>query len=296
MTKRQTALVLVVDDSGSMSGLARETETGVRKVIADAQSAVRQEGGDAILTVVRFNTEVMFDWRGARLLDVDPASFSVNPSGYTALLDAVGKAIAATDKWQAEEPNRRVAMTIVTDGADNASKEYKLHDVKSMITQRNAQRTPTGEPVWEIEFLAANLNAVNVGTGMGINPAYAANVVANSVGAKAVWAASSDNNVNVLRGGVKNASQAQYNSVLNASQAQYSSVLDASQAQYSSVLDASQAQYSSVLDASQAQYNSVLDAQQKLQVIHDPSCPSMNPLAQQKQPPIIDADWFEENL
>ena len=249
MTKRQTALVLVVDDSGSMSGLARETETGVRKVITDAQSAVRQEGGDAILTVARFNTEVMFDWRGARLLDVNAADFTVQTTGYTALLDAVGKAIAATDKWQAEEPNRRVAMTIVTDGAENASKEYKLTDIKAMITQRNAQRTPTGEPVWEIEFLAANLDAVGVGTGMGVNAAYTANVSASGAGTKAVWASASNNNINVLRGLSKNDSQ--------------------------------------------AVYNSVFDAQQQSFTLHDPSDPAVGTLV---QPPITDADWFEENL
>ena len=80
------------------------------------------------------------------------------PAGMTALLDAVGRTIDAvgqrlSDTPEAERPGK-VIVAILTDGLENASKDYSRGKVSEMIQhQRDVYK-------WEFIFLAANQDAI----------------------------------------------------------------------------------------------------------------------------------------
>ena len=77
--------------------------------------------------------------------------------GSTALLDAIGKTIhkiATAQKNTAENYRaKKVMFVIITDGEENASREYSARQVKEMI-QRQKERFH-----WEFIFLGANIDA-----------------------------------------------------------------------------------------------------------------------------------------
>jgi hypothetical protein len=87
------------------------------------------------------------------------------PDNQTAMLDAMGQTIRKLSGLQeisnAEMPTT-VVMIILTDGYENASREYTLKNVKEMIEAREATGT------WTFSFLGATLDAVDVAESMSI--------------------------------------------------------------------------------------------------------------------------------
>ena len=100
--------------------------------------------------------------------------------GSTALLDALGKTIhkIATAQKNTSEPFRakRVMFVIITDGEENASREYAAKEVKEAIRR---QKSRYG---WEFIFLGANIDAVETAGRFGIDAGRAANYVPDSQG------------------------------------------------------------------------------------------------------------------
>lgn len=78
------------------------------------------------------------------------------PRGMTALYDAVGRSIVNLGK------KKNVLMCIVTDGEENASKEYTYDAIKKMI----ADKTEAG---WKFDFLSSDLKAMRMGMDLGFN-------------------------------------------------------------------------------------------------------------------------------
>lgn len=86
--------------------------------------------------------------------------------GCTALLDAIGKTIHKIGNAQRHtaDPYRaeRVLFVIITDGQENASREYSLQKVRSQIEHQKEQYG------WEFIFLGANIDAVETAGQFGI--------------------------------------------------------------------------------------------------------------------------------
>src|SRR5262245_6824283 len=85
-----TDLTLVIDRSGSMSAIQSDAEGGINQFIDDQN----KQPGECALTLVQFDTEYDFVHRALPIRDVP--KYSLVPRGSTALLDAVGRAIAET--------------------------------------------------------------------------------------------------------------------------------------------------------------------------------------------------------
>ncbi len=80
------------------------------------------------------------------------------PQGTTALLDAVGRTIDDVGKrlhnTPGEERPSKVIVAILTDGLENASKDYSRGRVSEMIKHQQEKYS------WEFIFLAANQDAI----------------------------------------------------------------------------------------------------------------------------------------
>jgi hypothetical protein len=98
-------------------------------------------------------------------VDLDTTTYV--PRGSTALLDAIGRTVtelgqklAATP--EAERPGQ-VIVAIFTDGYENASRQFDLHQINDLITQqRNTYN-------WQFLFLAANQDAIATAAQIGID-------------------------------------------------------------------------------------------------------------------------------
>ena len=158
-----TELVLILDRSGSMSGLEADTIGGFNSMIEKQ----KKEEGDAVVSVVLFDdySEVIYD--RVPIQDVEPMDTDkYYVRGCTALLDAIGGAIhhiGNVHKYaRPEDVPAKTIFIITTDGMENASRRYTYEHVRHMI-ERQKERYH-----WEFLFLGANIDAVRVADRFGI--------------------------------------------------------------------------------------------------------------------------------
>lgn len=177
MRKNLTELVFILDKSGSMAGLERDTIGGFNAML-DKQKA---QAGECRITTVLFDHryELLHDRTDIRAVrPITAREYRVG--GSTALLDALGKTIhkIATAQKNTAEAFRaeKVLFVIITDGEENASREYSAQEVKERI-QRQKNRYG-----WEFLFLGANIDAVETAARFGIDPRCAADYVPDSQG------------------------------------------------------------------------------------------------------------------
>ena len=179
-----TELVFIVDRSGSMSGLEKDTIGGFNSMIEKQ----KKEAGEALVSTVLFDNEsvVIHD----RLpLDAVPRMTEKEyfTRGCTALLDAVGGAIhhiGNIHKYAREEDRpQRTLFIITTDGMENASRRYDYPRVREMIER---QKEKYG---WEFLFLGSNIDAAKEAARFGISAERAANYHADHQGTGLVYEA-----------------------------------------------------------------------------------------------------------
>ena len=188
MKKGLTELVMILDRSGSMSGLEADTIGGFNSLI-DKQ---KKEEGEAYVSVVLFDdrSEVLYDRVDIRKIEpMNDKQYYVR--GCTALLDAVGGAIhhiSTVHKYAREEdvPEKTIFIItnvpektifiITTDGMENASHQYTYEKVRRMIERRKEQYH------WEFMFLGANIDAVKEAGRFGINASRAVRYENDSAG------------------------------------------------------------------------------------------------------------------
>ena len=177
MNHNMTELVFILDKSGSMHGLEKDTIGGYNSML-EKQKA---EEGSAHVTTVLFDTHVELLHDRLPLGCVKPLTekeYCVG--GKTALLDAVGTTIQRINEIQNAEPEEsragKVIFVITTDGFENASRKFTYPILKNLI---ESQQKEMG---WEFMFLGANMDAVSEAGKLGIQPDRAASFVNDSIG------------------------------------------------------------------------------------------------------------------
>ncbi|MGI6094088.1 MAG: vWA domain-containing protein [Lachnospiraceae bacterium] len=172
-----TELVFILDRSGSMSGLEKDTIGGFNSMLEKQ----RKEPGDAVVSTVLFDheAEVIHDRVAiANVPNLTDKEYFVR--GCTALLDAVGGAIhhiGNVHKYaRREDVPRKTLFIITTDGMENASCRYTYDKVRCMIAH---QKECYG---WEFIFLGANIDAAAEAKRFGIDASMAANYQCDELG------------------------------------------------------------------------------------------------------------------
>ena len=177
MKKNLTELVYILDKSGSMQGLEKDTIGGYNSMLEQQ----RKVAGDCIITTVLFDNryELLHDRIDIRAIQpITDKEYFVG--GSTALLDAIGKTIhkiGTAQKNTAEDYRaEKVMFVIITDGEENASRCYSSMQVKEMIRR---QKEKYG---WEFIFLGANIDAVETAGRFGIDADRAVDYVPDGEG------------------------------------------------------------------------------------------------------------------
>ena len=170
MRKNLTEVVFILDRSGSMSGLEKDTIGGFNSMIEKQ----KREAGQALISTVLFNnnSKVLYDRvEVQKIPSMTEDDYSVY--GCTALLDVIGGAIhhiGNVHKYaRTEDVPEHTVFIIMTDGMENASHIYRIDKVKQMIER---QKEKYG---WEFLFLGANIDAIETANHFGIDADKAAN-------------------------------------------------------------------------------------------------------------------------
>lgn len=175
--KNATELVFILDRSGSMAGLEKDTVGGFNSML---QKQKAMEGQCRITTVLFDNRyELLHDRIDIRAVGpMTEKEYQVG--GSTALLDAVGltiRKLAAVQKNTAEEFRAgKVMFVIITDGEENSSREFSAGVVREMIEHEKKKYG------WEFVFLGANMDAAETAGRFGIDPQMAAEYIADEEG------------------------------------------------------------------------------------------------------------------
>jgi len=163
MKRNLTELVFILDKSGSMAGLEKDTVGGFNALIEKQ----KREEGEALVSTVLFSSDSLVLHDRVPVCQVRPMTDrDYVPFGNTALLDAVGSAIrhiGNVHRYAREEDvPEHTLFVITTDGMENASRRYTWEKVKAMIER---QKEKYG---WEFLFLGANMDAALTAGELGI--------------------------------------------------------------------------------------------------------------------------------
>jgi hypothetical protein len=158
MAKRKNLVSFLLDRTGSMSSIWTATVDGFNEFV---KGQVSQDGYKTVWNLTVFDSESIDLIReGVKGKDMKPLPLDeVTPRSMTPLHDAIAKTVFATDKLAGDYDG--VIFVILTDGLENASKEYDLVKVRDLIKTRE-------EDGWQVIFLGANMDAYAVGIDYGI--------------------------------------------------------------------------------------------------------------------------------
>ena len=179
MRKGLSEIVCIIDRSGSMDVIKDDAIGGFNNFLKEQKALP----GEATLTYVQFNQDYEVVHENQPLQQVQPIrGEDYQPMGTTALLDAVGKTVDATGKRLAAMPEENrpenVIVAILTDGHENASKQYTLAKVREMILHQKENYS------WEFIFLGANQDAFAEASKIGIDKKDSFDFMASKEGVK----------------------------------------------------------------------------------------------------------------
>lgn len=162
MKDNSSFIAVVLDRSGSMSAVVRPTIDGFNEFVKKQ----REVPGEATLLLAQFDDEyeVVFEKSLPDVPELTDKTFV--PRGTTALYDAIGRTIQNVGRsLEARPENERpskVIFVIITDGFENASKDFGQAKIKEMIGHQKSVYS------WDFVFLGANQDAILTAAGFGI--------------------------------------------------------------------------------------------------------------------------------
>ena len=173
---RTILINFVLDKSGSMDIIRSATISGFNEFLGDQQ----REGGDARMTLTLFDTAFATVASAVPVREVTPLDLETYaPDGCTALYDAIGHTMRITDDYVAAHHPDQVLFVIMTDGQENASREFDQRRIFDLIKERQDSAG------YEFIYLGANQDAYAASQQIGIAPGRALNWDANPAAAAA---------------------------------------------------------------------------------------------------------------
>lgn len=179
-----TEMVFILDRSGSMSGLESDTIGGFNSLIEKQ----KKEDGTCFVSTVLFSDKMQTVHDRVALKDIEKMTDKdYIPMGCTALYDAIGNTVAHITNIhryiREEDVPANTVFVIITDGYENASREYTHEKVKALVESKKEKDG------WEFMFIGANIDAAATAETIGIGGNMAANYCADERGTGVVFEA-----------------------------------------------------------------------------------------------------------
>lgn len=166
MNDNLSEICVVLDRTGSMEACRQEAINGFNQFVSEQKKVA----GECRLTLIQFDSqdphEVVHD-----RIDVQSVSELTTatyvPRSMTPLWDAIGHAVVSLgeklSKIREDELPSKVIFVILTDGNENASKEYTEARVRDMIKHQRETYN------WQFVFLGANIESQQVAAAIAID-------------------------------------------------------------------------------------------------------------------------------
>lgn len=183
--KGLTEIVFILDKSGSMWSIKDDAIGGFNSFVEEQQKLERE----AKMTLVLFSSDYydkpshQIVYEGKNIHEVEFLNDTTyKPKGGTALLDAIGNMIDSIgdrlSSTHEDEKPENVIFSILTDGQENASKEFTRDAVFKKISHQSEKYN------WQFIYLGANQDSIGEASSLGIAGSYAGNFVADGLGTK----------------------------------------------------------------------------------------------------------------
>ena len=181
----RTHFSVLLDRTGSMQSIRQDTIGGFNTFLAEQQAVPVP----ATFTLVQFDSqdpyEVMQSFTPIGMVPpLTPATYV--PRASTPLFDAIGRGIndlaARLEALPAEQRPAKIVFVIVTDGQENASREFTGEKVRAMIDERR-------KAGWQFVFLSADEAAIRDGASVGVHADFSLAVEKGARGTHRMWKA-----------------------------------------------------------------------------------------------------------
>ena len=176
----RTAIMLLVDRSGSMHAIKNSAEEAVNAFV-NAQRI--HDGNSRTVSLGVFDDVYELLIPSVDVHDCEP--FKLEPRGSTALLDAMGRAIVEFGAELAELPEDErpgtVIFGVMTDGQENSSQLYTFKQVQALVRHQEKAYN------WQIVYLGANQDAIATGAKLGVRADRSMSYAATDHGTRAVY-------------------------------------------------------------------------------------------------------------
>lgn len=157
-------ITVILDRTGSMQDIREDVVGGFNAFLAQQQAAPEQ----ATFTLVQFDSQDPYEvlHAAADIASVSPLTLEQYvPRANTPLYDAMGRGILDLEAFiaarsDAERPDK-VIFVVVTDGQENASRDFTHKRVNRLVEAKKALG-------WEFVFLSADLGAFDEAGQLGV--------------------------------------------------------------------------------------------------------------------------------
>jgi uncharacterized protein YegL len=155
--------LIILDESGSMNSIKKQALDGVNETIQTIRAAQdKHEDQEHYVTIVSFNSlslRTIYDNQHIdNVKDLNDDKYYPNCS--TPLYDAMGASLSKLEKSTTTDDV--VLVTIITDGYENASREYDHPAIKSLVERLKAQG-------WVFTYIGANQDVEKVAVAISID-------------------------------------------------------------------------------------------------------------------------------
>jgi Mg-chelatase subunit ChlD len=156
--------LIILDESGSMQSIKQATIGGFNETVQTIKHLQKEyETQRHHITLLTFNglgiKTKLFNQPVANLQELNDASYQ--PASMTPLFDAIGIGVTDLRKSLAGATNYTVLVTILTDGEENASKEWNGAGIKKLIEELRPQG-------WTFTYIGANHDVTAVAASLSI--------------------------------------------------------------------------------------------------------------------------------
>lgn len=156
---------VLLDRSGSMESCRDQTIDAFNEYVGSLKHQSKSGTRLSLTTFDSESTDLVVD--AVRITDVPKLTRDTFvPRGSTPLFDAVARVVATADKVTLLD-GERVAIAILTDGMENASREMNAESVKKLLVDRQERCN------WLVQYLGANQDAWAAGATIGVALAHA---------------------------------------------------------------------------------------------------------------------------
>lgn len=165
-TKTRIYNLIILDKSGSMGSIRKAAYEGCNEVLNGIRAAAEkhQDDQEQFVSLLLFDTESM-----PYVHKCTPAKDTINltekdyhPCACTPLLDAMGLALTDLERETEKYEDAVGMVTVITDGYENASKEYTYPMIQQLVEQLKKKG-------WNFAFMGANQDVTQVCVNLNIN-------------------------------------------------------------------------------------------------------------------------------